>query len=151
MLPAMSFLHTLTGENLESFGISMYKFYCIVAADALVPKHQAISNNNTSAISLVPEQFHQNGCFNHNRPGMKTSSWRKQTTLPFKTKELTHWGWDKMADIFPDDIFKHLNENVWISNTISMNFVSKGPIGNNTALVHYLNQWWLWLVTHTHI
>ena len=52
---------------------------------------------------------------------------------------------------FPDDILKYifLNENVWISITISLMFVSKGPINNIPALVqimacrHYLNRWWL--------
>ena len=52
------------------------------------------------------------------------------------------------------DIFKciFLNENVRISNTIWLKFITKGSIQNNTALVqimawcrtgHYLNQWWL--------
>ena len=57
---------------------------------------------------------------------------------------------------FPDDIFKciFLNENIYISITISLKFVPKGPIDNIPALVqimawrhpatsHYLNQWWL--------
>ena len=38
---------------------------------------------------------------------------------------------------FSDDIFKRifLNENVWISNKISLKFVPKGPINNIPALV----------------
>ena len=41
---------------------------------------------------------------------------------------------------FPDDIFKwiFLNENVWISNNISMKFVPKGPINNIPALVQIM-------------
>ena len=37
---------------------------------------------------------------------------------------------------FPDDFSKciFLNENVWISNKISMKFVPKGPINNIPAL-----------------
>ena len=40
----------------------------------------------------------------------------------------------------PDNIFKciFLNNNVWISNTIWLNFVPKGPIGKNTALVQIM-------------
>ena len=35
--------------------------------------------------------------------------------------QLTHWGRDKMANIFPDDIFNFFfNENVWISIKISL-------------------------------
>ena len=38
---------------------------------------------------------------------------------------------------FPDDIFKciFLNENVWISLKISLNYAPKGPINNIPALV----------------
>ena len=41
---------------------------------------------------------------------------------------------------FSDDIFKciFLNENVWISNKISMKFVPKGPINNIPALVQIM-------------
>ena len=41
---------------------------------------------------------------------------------------------------FPDDIFKwiFLNENVWISITISLKFVPKGPINNIPALVQIM-------------
>ena len=42
-----------------------------------------------------------------------------------------------MADIF-QTIFSNgfsWNENVWISNTIWLNFVPKGPIDNDTTLV----------------
>ena len=65
------------------------------------------------------------------------------------TKELlTHWGRDKMAAIFK---CISLNENVWISIKISLNFVPRGSINNIPALVqimlgagqatsHYLKQ-----------
>ena len=38
---------------------------------------------------------------------------------------------------FPNDIFKRIffNENVWISMTISLKFVPKGPVNNIPALV----------------
>ena len=41
---------------------------------------------------------------------------------------------------FPDDIFKwiFLNENVWISITISLKFVSRGLIKNNLWLVQIM-------------
>ena len=45
-----------------------------------------------------------------------------------------------MADIFQmtfSNVF-FLNENIWISNTISLKFVPKGPIDNNTALVQIM-------------
>ena len=45
---------------------------------------------------------------------------------------------------FPDDIFKciFLNEDVWILITISLNFVSKGPINNIPTLVQIMA--WCW-------
>ena len=50
---------------------------------------------------------------------------------------LQHWGWDKMAAIFPDGIFKYvvLNEKVWIWIKISLKFVPKGPASNIPTLV----------------
>ena len=41
---------------------------------------------------------------------------------------------------FPDDIFKciFLNENVWISISISLKFVPGGPINNMPSLVHIM-------------
>ena len=53
-----------------------------------------------------------------------------------KLKLLTHWGTNKNGHHFPDDIFKclFLNENVWISIKISLNFVPKGSINNIPAL-----------------
>ena len=64
---------------------------------------------------------------------------------------LTHWVRDKM-----DDIFKciFLDENLWISINISLNFVSKDSINNIPALVQMmapnrcLKQWWPSLLTH---
>ena len=45
---------------------------------------------------------------------------------------------------FPDDIFKciFLNENVWISIKISLNFVPRGPINNIPASVQIMA--WRW-------
>ena len=42
--------------------------------------------------------------------------------------------------LFADDIFKRifLNENVWISITISLKFVPKGPMNNIPALVQIM-------------
>ena len=60
---------------------------------------------------------------------------------------LTHWGRDKMADIFQAtfshafvDIFKRIffNENVSIFIKISLKFVPKGPINNILALVQIM-------------
>ena len=41
---------------------------------------------------------------------------------------------------FPDDIFKciFVNENVWISITISLKFVLNGPINNIPAMVQIM-------------
>ena len=50
---------------------------------------------------------------------------------------------------FPDDLLKRifLNENVWNSIEISLEFVPKGRfrlwLGADQATSHYLNQWWL--------
>ena len=60
--------------------------------------------------------------------------------LPCSTS-LTHWGQDKMADIFLTTfIFKciFLNENVWISLKISLKLVPNGPISNIPALVQIM-------------
>ena len=50
---------------------------------------------------------------------------------------LTHLPLDKMAAILADDIFKciFVNENFSILIKISLQFVPKGPINNNPALV----------------
>ena len=50
---------------------------------------------------------------------------------------LTHWSRDKMAAIFADDMFQCiiLNENIWVSNKISLKYVPKGPINNKPSLV----------------
>ena len=57
---------------------------------------------------------------------------------------LTHWGQDKMAINFPEDIFKciFLNENVWISIKISLKFVPQGTINGIPSLVQILA--WRW-------
>ena len=59
-----------------------------------------------------------------------------QTTIS-KQFQLTHWGRGKMAAFFPDDIFKWIfvNENSWISISISLKFVPRGPINNIPTLV----------------
>ena len=51
--------------------------------------------------------------------------------------QLTHWGRDKMAAIFQTRFFKcvFMNEKRWISISISLKFVPKGPINNSPALV----------------
>ena len=56
------------------------------------------------------------------------------------TIALTHWGQDKMAAILAVDIFKciSLNENVWISNKISLTFVSEVPIYHKPALIQVM-------------
>ena len=50
---------------------------------------------------------------------------------------LTHLPWTKVAAILADDIFKciFLNENDKIPIQFSLNFVPKGPIDTNLALV----------------
>ena len=53
---------------------------------------------------------------------------------------LTHWGRDKMAAVFGDDISKliFLNKNECISIKISLKFVSRGSINNIPALVRIM-------------
>ena len=65
------------------------------------------------------------------------SHWK---TLITYLMPLTNSGRDTMATIFPDDIFKciFLNENVWISIEISLNFVPMGPINNISAMVQIM-------------
>ena len=51
-----------------------------------------------------------------------------------------HWGREKVAGIFPDEIFKSIfmNENAYISNKSSYKFVPKGPINNISALMQIM-------------
>ena len=80
----------------------------------------------------------------------------KTTNLPLAVK-ITVMEWDcyfkwyintlrlrQNGRHFPDDIFKciFLNENVWISIKISLNFVPRGPINNIPALVQIMA--WRW-------
>ena len=53
---------------------------------------------------------------------------------------LTHWGWDKLAALFADDIFKciFLDEYIWILTDISLKFVPWGLINNIPALVQIM-------------
>ena len=53
---------------------------------------------------------------------------------------LVHFGRDKIAAFFVDDIFKRifLNEKIWISIHISLNFVPKGSMNNKWALVQMM-------------
>ena len=53
---------------------------------------------------------------------------------------LTHWGRDKMAPNFSDNIFKCIffNENAWVSIKISLKFVPRGPINNIPAWVQIM-------------
>ena len=62
---------------------------------------------------------------------------------------ITHWGRDKMAAIFADDIFKYifLNESVWISLKISFKFVFKVRINNIPALLQIMA--WCRIYNHT--
>ena len=74
---------------------------------------------------------------------------------------LTHWGPRQNGRQFSDDVFKHifLNEDYCILIEISFKFVSHGPFNTILSLVqimawhrsgnkHYLNHWWLNLMTH---
>ena len=64
--------------------------------------------------------------------------------LPKWKNVLIHWGWNKMATIFPNNIFKCilLNENVWISLKISLPFAPKILINNISALVQIMAWHW---------
>ena len=57
-----------------------------------------------------------------------------------RTEWLTHWGWDKMANIFKTSFSKciFLNENIWISLKISLEFVPKVRINNIPSLVQIM-------------
>ena len=54
--------------------------------------------------------------------------------------ELTHWGQDKMATIFANNIFKCIftDENFWISNKFSLKYVPYGVIDNKPSLVQIM-------------
>ena len=53
---------------------------------------------------------------------------------------LTHWGQDKMVDIFQTRFSNafFFNENIWISIPYSLKFVPKGPINKIPALVQIM-------------
>ena len=53
---------------------------------------------------------------------------------------LTHWGRNKKAAIFADNIFIciSLNENFWISNEISLKYIPYGLIVNKPSLVQLM-------------
>ena len=65
---------------------------------------------------------------------------REIHSVIFNEGILTNSGRDKMAAIFQTTFSNafFLYENVWISNTISLKFVSKSPIDNDTALVQIM-------------
>ena len=69
--------------------------------------------------------------------------------LSIAQRALTNWGRDRIAAPFWHFKCNFLNENVWISITISLKFVPKDPINNIPTLVqimatnHCLNQFWL--------
>ena len=67
------------------------------------------------------------------------------TPLPCRTRELDCYSINALRPRqngrhFPDDIFKcsFLNKKIWISIKISLEFVPKGPINNNPALVQIM-------------
>ena len=91
-------------------------------------------------------------------PFIRMQSWGSEASPDFA---LTHWGRNKMAAIFPDDILIRIffNENVWIPIEMSLKFVPKGPINNIPALVQIMAWRWqgdkplsepmvVWLSTH---
>ena len=51
---------------------------------------------------------------------------------------LTHWSWDKMADLSKTTFSNFVNANAWISIKISLNFVPWGQINNIPALVQVM-------------
>ena len=63
-----------------------------------------------------------------------------QSVKQNKNQHLTHWGRYKMAAICADNIFQLIffNGNVWILIIISLKFVLKSPISNNTVLVQIM-------------
>ena len=75
-----------------------------------------------------------NGGFNPYRVGDSTlTSGQPWSQLP--NRALTHWGRDKMDDIFKCIFF---NENISILIQISLKFVPKGPFDKNAALVQIM-------------
>ena len=67
------------------------------------------------------------------------SGWVIGETHIFISK-LTHWGRDKMAAVSQTTLSNafFLNENIRISIKISLKFLPKGPINNNSALVQIM-------------
>ena len=57
-----------------------------------------------------------------------------------KHNHLTHWGWDKMANIFQTTFSNAFSwkENVWIAIKISLKFVPRGLINNIPASVQIM-------------
>ena len=64
-------------------------------------------------------------------------SWTELHSFASRLCAFTHWGWDKMADIFADDILKWIffDVNIWIWVTISLKFVPNGLNDKKPVLV----------------
>ena len=77
-----------------------------------------------------------------NQPNHKSmTSTRRYILRPVNTPPLPNTLWPRRnGSHFPNNIFKciFLNENVWISIYISLQFVPKGPINNIPALVQIM-------------
>ena len=86
--------------------------------------------------TLVVE-FHT-GCYHFiNEDLCARSAYHGQGQVIISHRSLTHWGWDKMAAIFP---MTFSNAFSWMKITIkiSLKFVPKGPINNIPALVQIM-------------
>ena len=94
-------------------------------------------------LSILYCQYHACWCLGDlrsqgiSRHGINQIIWNIPSLV---SEELTHWGWDKMAATWADDIFKcnFINENVWVSIKIPLNFVPEGPINNKFSLVQVM-------------
>ena len=98
----------------------------------------------------------------HYRKRQKKQAPLIRGNMPIRIKYLTHWGWDKMADILQTTFSNSFssNENLCIFIWISLKFVPTDPTNNQPILVqimawcqsvtnHYLNHWWPSLLTYT--
>ena len=93
------------------------------------------NRNTTASIKAESTKWHQCDCCmteTSQSPHGMTGWLRQESTFLFSTLRLRQSGHH-----LPDDIFKciFLNENVWISIKILLNFVPNGPVNNNPALL----------------
>ena len=108
-------------------GLSPGRRQAIIWSNAGILLNWTLGTNFSEILSEI-DTF----SFKQMRLKMSSGKWRPYCLGLYV---LTHWGRDKMVDIY-EWIF--WNENVWISINISLKFVPRGPINNIPTLLQVM-------------